>query len=185
MRKVIAAEFVSLDGVMENPAWTAPYWDDDLAAAQGELMYGCGALLLGRVTYQGFAEAWPKMEGQPGADQMNSIPKYVATTTLTEPTWNAQFIQGDVAEAVRALKAQPGPDLLVYGSAELLDTLRRNDLVDVYRLMVYPVVLGKGKKLFKEGDTLSKFRLLDSKPTGSGVLILTYGREAEAAPETK
>jgi dihydrofolate reductase len=177
MRKVIAAEYVSLDGVMEHPAWTGAYWDDDLAAAQSELMYGCEALLLGRLTYEAFADAWPNMPDAPGADQMNRVLKYVATNTLTEPTWNAQFLQGDVAEAVAALKAQDGGPLLVYGSGELLDYLRRYELVDEYRLMVFPLVLGHGQRLFKDSGALSKFRLLRTRQTGTGVLVLDYGRE--------
>jgi dihydrofolate reductase len=177
MRKIIAAEYVSLDGVMEHPAWTGAYWDEDLAAAQSELMYGCEALLLGRVTYEAFAGAWPNMPDAPGADQMNRLPKYVVTTTLTEPTWNAQFLPDDVAGAVRALKAQPGGPLLVYGSGELLDYLRRHELVDEYRLMIFPLVLGQGQRLFKDSGALSKFRLLRTRQTSTGVLILDYGQE--------
>jgi dihydrofolate reductase len=178
MRKIIAAEYVSLDGVMEEPAWTGPYWTDELAQAQSELFFSCDALLLGRITYEGFAAAWPAMGGDGGfGDRMNRLPKHVATTTLTEPVWNAQFMQGDVATAVTALKAQPGQDLLVYGSATLLDTLRQHDLVDEYRLMVHPLVLGKGKKLFRDGSDPSKFRLLRTQQTSAGVLILDYARE--------
>ena len=157
MRKIIAAEYLSLDGVMADPAWTTAYWNDELATAQSELFYTCDELLLGRVTYEGFAAAWPKMGGDGGfGDRMNAMPKHVVTTTLSEPTWNARFITTDVVAAIARLKELPGDDLLVYGSATLLDTLRQHDLVDVYRLMVCPLVLGSGRKLFREGSGGSK-----------------------------
>lgn len=111
------------------------------------------------------------------------MPKHVVTTTLSEPTWNASFIKEDVVAEIARLKELPGDNLLVYGSATLLDTLRQHDLVDMYRLMMHPLVLGKGR-LFREGSELSKFKLLTTQPTSAGVLILTYGREAAATSET-
>ena len=180
MRKIIAAEYLSLDGVMEDPAWTGPYWNDELASAQSELLHACDALLLGRVTYEGFAAAWPQMGGDGGfGDRMNSLPKHVVTTTLNEPTWNARFIKENVVAEITRLKALPGGDLLVYGSATLLDTLRQHDLVDVYRLMVHPLVLGSGRKLFRDGSGESKLTLLSAEQTSTGVQVLTFGR-AEA-----
>lgn len=175
MRKVIAVEYVSLDGVMENPAWTMPFWNDEIAKSQGDIMEASGALLLGRVTYQGFAAAWPKMAGQPGADKMNSMPKHVASRTLKEMEWHADLIQGDVVEGVQKLKEGPGENLLIYGSAGLIKTLMEHDLIDVYRLLVYPVVVGAGKRLFSEGINKT-FKLIDAQPTNSGVIITTYER---------
>lgn len=175
MRKVIAAEYLTLDGVMENPAWTGPYWNDELAQLQHELLFASDALLLGRVTYQGFAAAWPAMtEDGEFADRMNGLPKHVASRTLTTPAWNAQFIEGDVAEAVAQLKQQSGGHLLIYGSGQLAEYLRRHQLIDEYRLMVFPVVLGSGKRLFQEGP--SDFKLTNTVTTSADVVVLTYER---------
>lgn len=175
MRKVVAAEYVSVDGVMENPAWTGEFWSDELAKAQYDLLFASDALLLGRVTYQGFAAAWPTMEGTGDFGvRMNTMPKYVATRTLDTAEWNATLIKGDVAEAVSELKRQPGQNLLIYGSADLLNTLIEHDLIDQYRLMLHPVVVGNGKRLFREGHDTKSLRLADMQQTGTGVLILTY-----------
>jgi dihydrofolate reductase len=171
MSKVIAAEYLTLDGVMENPAWTAPYFNDELGEFQGELMASCDALLLGRVTYEAFASVWPNMPDAPGADRMNSLPKYVASRTLQSAEWNAQIIDGNVA-AVTRLKQEPGQNLLIYGSAQLVEYLRQHSLIDEYRLMVFPVVLGSGKWLFAEAPT--NFKLKSSHTTSTGVLVLTY-----------
>jgi dihydrofolate reductase len=184
VRRVVAAVYVSLDGVVENPSWTMPYWNDELARFQKELLFSSDALLLGRVTYQGFAAAWPNMTDEDGfADRMNSLPKFVATTTLEQAGWNATLLTTEVVDQVRALKEQPGQNLLVYGSAELLDTLTRAGLVDEYRLMVFPVVLGQGKRLFNDGATAA-LRLADAQTTATGVAILTYepAVTATAAP---
>lgn len=173
MRKVVAAIYLSLDGVMENPAWTMPYWNEELSDFQSETMYSCEALLLGRVTYQGFAAAWPKMEGEAGADRMNSLPKYIASTTLTHTEWNAELLQGDVPAAVRQLKQQPGQPLLIYGSGALIRSLMPHNLIDEYRLMVYPVVLGHGQRLFTEGSQAT-LKLVAAQTTRTGVALLTY-----------
>ncbi|MBC6991033.1 dihydrofolate reductase family protein [Hymenobacter sp. BT491] len=173
MGKITVAMYLSLDGVMGNPAWTAPYWNDSIAKFQSDLMYGCDALLLGRVTYQGFAAAWPKMEGQPGADRMNSLPKFVASTTLDTAEWNASLIKQNIPEEVGRLKQQPDQNLLIYGSGELIRTLMQHDLIDEYHLMVYPLVLGSGKRLFQEG-VQTTLQLLDSKPLDKGVVGLIY-----------
>ena len=197
MRRVIVSEFVSLDGVIEDPGGTGesdrggwsfqydrgPEGDefkfDELAAAD--------ALLLGRVTYEGFAAAWPQMEEQTGeyGAWMNGYPKHVVSTTLQEPLeWNnSSLIAGDIAEEVGRLKQQPGKDILVFGSGKLARTLMEHDLIDEYRLMVFPVVVGKGKRLFGDVGETRAMRLADMKPVGpDGVLILTYrpaGKEAE------
>ncbi len=141
---------------------------------------------MGRITYEGFAAAWPSMTDEGGfADKMNSMPKYVASTTLTETTWNASLIKGDVAEEVAKLKQQPGNNLLVLGSGQLAATLREHNLIDEYQLLVHPVVLGSGKRLFKErstgqGSDVSTLQLVDTRTTSKGVLILTY-RPAQPA----
>ncbi len=178
MRKVVAAEYLSLDGVMEEPAWTMPYWNDELAKLQGDLLDASDALLLGRVTYQAFAQAWPASKDE-GAEQMNNMPKFVASTTLKETEWNATLIEGDVAEGVAKLKEQPGGDLLIYGSGKLVQSLMRHNLIDVYRLMVYPVVLGNGQRLFID-DSKATLELVDTKTTSTGVVVLTY-QAAKAA----
>jgi dihydrofolate reductase len=174
MRKVIAAIYLSLDGVVENPGWTVPYWDEDLAKLQNELNLSSDALLLGRVTYEGFAAAWPDMKDEEGfADRMNSLPKYVASRTLQTAEWNASILQGDVAQEVAQLKQQPGENILLYGSAELVRYLLQHNLIDEYRLMVHPVVVGSGKQLFQDGAQ-ANMQLLDTKTTSTGVVVLTY-----------
>lgn len=189
MRRVIVSEFVTLDGVIEDPGGTGesdrggwsfqadrgPEGDkfkfDELAAAD--------ALLLGRVTYESFAAAWPQMEEQTGeyGTWMNGYPKHVASRTLQEPLeWNnSTLIEGGVAEGVARLKQQDGKDILVFGSGELVRTLMDHHLVDQYRLMVFPIVLGKGKRLFGDVGETRAMRLVDTKPVGpDGILILTY-----------
>jgi dihydrofolate reductase len=190
MRRVNAAEYVSLDGVMEDPAWTGPFWNDELAKFQYDQLFASDALLLGRVTYQGFAAAWPTMEGTGEfGERMNALPKYVASRTLDSVEWNANLIRGDVAEAVAELKRQPGQDILIYGSADLVRTLMARNLIDEYRLMLHPVIVGTGKHLFSEGIDTTSLKLIDTKTTATGVLILTYrpatNAEAEAAPSAQ
>ena len=176
MRKVIVSEFVSLDGVMENPAWTFQFGSKEQEQFKFDELFACDALLLGRVTYQGFAEAWPKMQEQTGAygERMNSMPKYVASRTLTQMEWNANLISGDLAEEVNRLKREPGQDILVFGSCELVHTLTQLDLVDEYRLMVFPIVLGGGKRVFRDGGEQKILKLVGSKTFDSGVVVLSY-----------
>src|SRR6201992_2410538 len=145
----MAVEYLSLDGVFEDPAWTRPYFDEAVGAFQGEAMQWADALLMGRVTYDGMSQAWPAMGDDPatGGDIMNSIGKYVPTSTLTEPTWNATFLTGDVVDAVTTLKAGD-ENLVIYGSGVLAETLRSAGLVDEYRLLICPVVAGEGRRLF-------------------------------------
>jgi dihydrofolate reductase len=174
MRKVIAATYLSLDGVMEEPSWTAPYWNDEIAKLQHDLLFSSDALLLGRVTYEGFAKAWPSMTDEQGfADRMNSLPKHVATKTLRELTWNAAPIKGDVVEEVKKLKQQSGQNILLYASGALVRSLMPHDVIDEYRLMVHPVIIGKGKHLFADGSE-AKLKLVDTKTTSTGVVILSY-----------
>jgi dihydrofolate reductase len=174
MRKIIVTEFLTLDGVYEEATpWRAGYSPDDGPFKRDEL-FDSGALLLGRVTYEGFARYWPTA-ADTGAfgERMNSLPKFVATTTLTSLEWNATPLQGEVGTAVEELKRQDGGDLLVYGSGTLVQTLLRHGLVDELRLMVFPLVLGRGKRLFSGGDRLP-MTLVSTRDVGSGVLLLTY-----------
>jgi dihydrofolate reductase len=176
VRNLIVTEFLSLDGVMENPAWTAPYWNDEVAAFKMEEANTCDTLLLGRVTYEGFAAAWPKVspEKDPFAPYMNGVRKYVVSTTLDAVEWNnSVLLKGNLVEAVNELKQGDGQDIAVHGSAALAQTLMQHGLVDRLRLLVYPVVVGKGKRLFKEGDA-STWKLLQSQTFSSGVVALVY-----------
>jgi dihydrofolate reductase len=184
--KVVVSEFVSLDGVVEDPGGAEGYkhggWSfkfkrgragdkfklDELSAAE--------ALLLGRVTYQGFAKAWPTITDE-FADKMNSLRKYVVSNTLkdSDATWNnTTIIRGDTTTEIAKLKARSGGDLLVYGSARLAQGLAEHGLVDDYRLMVYPVILGSGKRLFGDAGKMAPLKLVDAKPAGDGIVMLTY-----------
>jgi dihydrofolate reductase len=188
MGRVVVTEFVSLDGVMEDPGgaedfahggWVfkfdrGPEGDkvklDELANSEAQL--------LGRVTYEAFAKAWPEREGE-FADFMNGMPKYVVSSTLSDPTWNnTTVLSGDVADAVGQLKERVEGDILVAGSNTLVHALLANDLVDELRLMVFPVVLGSGKRLFPEGKEMAAFHLAESNAVGDGVLTLVYWPKA-------
>jgi len=175
MRKVVVAEFLSLDGVMDEPAWTVPYWNDEIAKFKYDELFASDAHLLGRVTYQGFAAAWPSRTDEQGfADRMNSLPKYVVSTTLEKVEWNnSHLIKKNVVEEISRLKQQPGQDILVAGSATLVNTLVEHDLVDEYHLLIYPVVLGQGKRLFKDGSKAT-LKLVETKSFSSGVVAHIY-----------
>ena len=184
MGKIVVSEFVSLDGVMEDPGgaegfkhggWTFQFGSAEQEQWKYEELFKADALLLGRRTYQGFAAAWPTMPGT-GAygERINSMPKYVVSTTLTEMTWNATLLKGDLAEELPRLKQEINQDILMFGSAQLVHTLIARDLIDEYRLMIFPVVLGSGKRLFPEGDEKKTLKLAESKPFASGVAVLTY-----------
>src|SRR4051812_38254562 len=150
MRKVIASTYITLDGVIENPAWTTPYFDEEAAAFAGEQIRSADALLMGRRTYEGFAAAWPQVQETPdsGAREMNSIRKYVASTTLRDPAWNnTTVLQGDLAEEVARLKAAEGADILMYGYGPVAHTLLKAGLLDEARFWIHPVFVG--------GDTVS------------------------------
>jgi dihydrofolate reductase len=161
---------------MENPMWTFPYWNDEIAQFKGEETSASDALLLGRVTYQGFAEAWPQRTDEAsGGVYFNSVRKYVVSTTLKEPLeWNnSHLLKGNLVDEITKLKQLDGQDITVHGSGRLVQTLMQHDLVDVYRLLVYPVVLGKGQRLFEEGAT-AKLNLVKSQAFSSGVVGLIY-----------
>lgn len=175
MGTIVAAEYVTLDGVMEAPAWTGPYFNDELAKLQSDLLFSSDALLLGRVTYEGFAASWPQMEEIEGefAVRMNTMPKHVASRTLTRTEWNAQLLDGDAADAVAKLKEGSG-QFLLYGSADLLNSLLQHNLIDQYRLMTFPVVQGRGKRLFNADVDSRSFRQVSSTTTSSGVVVTDY-----------
>ncbi|RNF39883.1 dihydrofolate reductase family protein [Planococcus salinus] len=174
MGKIRVAMYVTLDGVMEDPSWTAPYWNDEIAKFQLDLLFASDALLLGRITYEEFAAAWPSATDEEGfADKMNSIPKYVVTATLKEAEWNAQFIKGNITEEIEKLKATD-QNLLVYGSGELIEALMEEKLIDEFHLMVFPIVVGSGKQLFKEGIEQTELELAESSTTETGVVISSY-----------
>ena len=175
MRNIVVTEFLSLDCVMEHPAWTAPYWNDEIAAFKGEEGAAGEPLLLGRVTYQGFAAAWPnRTDEDPGAAYFNGTRKYVVSTTLDKVEWNnSVLIKDDIVAAITSLKQEDGPDIVVHGSGKLVQTLIKHDLVDRYRLLVYPVVLGQGERLFKD-QTTATLRLIEAKAFSSGDTALIY-----------
>lgn len=177
MRKVIVSMFLTLDGVMEAPdKWSFQFWSEEAAKFKFDELFASDALLLGRVTYQGFADAWPSMTDEEGfADRMNSLPKFVVSTTLEEVEWNnSRLIKGNIAEEVYKLKQQPGQDILIFGSGDLVHTLMQHDLIDEYRIMIFPVVVGSGKRLFKDGSETKVLRLVETKTFNSGVVVLTY-----------
>jgi dihydrofolate reductase len=179
MRKVIASAFVSLDGVMESPEqWHFPYFNDEMGEAIGAAMAQADAMLMGRVLYEEWAAYWPQQdpEENPVAAQMNGIQKYVVSTTLEGPLgWsNSTLIGGNVAEEISRLKQQPGKDISISGSGTLVRSLLADDLLDELKLMVHPVVVGTGKRLFEEGGEKKELKLVDSKTFSTGVLYLTY-----------
>lgn len=179
MRELVASSYVTLDGVFEEPSWSAPYWSDDAQLLARDQLWGSDSLALGRKTYEGFAAAWPtegwiEREGE-FAERMNSYPKYVASRSLSEPLeWsNSHLLGGDAAEAVRELKEESGRDVLMYGSVTLMRDLMKQDLVDRFLIWVHPLVLGHGTKLFTEGDE-AKLELTDVKTLPNGVAVLDY-----------
>ena len=197
MGRIVVTEYVSLDGVMEAPGGGEDFkhggWTFEIdRGKEGDQFkldetLDAEALLLGRVTYEGFAAAWPSMEGE-FADKFNSMPKYVVSSTLQEAKWNnSTVLRGDVVENVSQLRQGPVGDIVVHGSAQLVQTLLEHDLVDELRLMVFPVVLGTGKRLFGDRSDKKRLRLAVSKTVGDGIAILIYelaGEEAKGAAST-
>jgi dihydrofolate reductase len=192
MRKIIILTFMSVDGVMQAPGgpeedtsggfeyggWTVPYSDEFMDEVMGEQMTKPFDLLLGRRTFEIFASYWPKHEDEwPG---INTVTKYVASNSLTKHEWNnSVFLKGDVANEIKKLKEQDGPDLQVYGSGNLIQTLLKHDLVDELWLKIFPITLGKGRKLFTEGTIPAGWKVIDSKVSPQGVIIANYKREGE------
>jgi dihydrofolate reductase len=184
MARIVVTAFISLDGVVEDPGGAEEFkhsgWSFEIERGdEGDKFkldetMASEALLLGRVTYEGFAKAWPTREGE-FADKFNSMPKYVVSSTLKDPEWtNSTVLSGDVAEEVGKLKSELDGDVVVHGSPQLVQTLLEHDLVDELRLMVFPVVLGAGKRLFGETSDKKPLRLVDSKVVGDGVAIQVY-----------
>jgi dihydrofolate reductase len=179
MTRIVLTEFISLDGVIEEPRWTFQFErGPDGGKFKFDELFASEALLLGRVTYQGFAQAWPSMGTDEFGKRMNSIPKYVVSSTLTgaEATWGpTTVISGDIVAEITKLKDRPGGDLLVEGSGQLAQTLIKHGLIDEYRLMLFPIVLGAGKRLFPpEMSQAATLTLSEAKPDRDGVMLLTY-----------
>ena len=176
MRKLIESSIVSLDGVVGSPwEWTGSYFDGEVKEYSRAQLSEYDAFLLGRVTYEKFASTWSQIQGDPYFDTINLMPKYVASTTLREMTWNATRIDGDVAEEVAKLKAQPGRDIVKYGTGQLDRTLIAHDLVDEFHLLLMPVVVGHGPHLFQGVDTSQRrLELTGTTTFGNGVVALTY-----------
>jgi class 3 adenylate cyclase/dihydrofolate reductase len=186
MRRLIASEFVTLDGVMEAPgheqhpdgknAWALQYAGEDQQRFKVDELLDAGAILFGRVTYEIFAAFWPTAPKDEGfADRMNSIPKYVVSKNLKTAAWqNSTIIKGNAGEEIAQLKRQPGGNILLYGSADLLNSLIKHDVIDEYRLMVFPVVLGSGKRLFRDANHTTQLQLVETRTFDSGVTVLTY-----------
>jgi len=188
MRKLIVGTFVTLDGIMQAPGgpeedptgdfayggWSVNYWDDMMNTFMTEFMEKPFDLLLGRKTYEIFASHWPYSE-EPGADELNRAKKYVASRTLSKVDWNnSTLLKGDVVQEIKKIKGQDGPELQVHGSGNLLQTLMKNDVIDAYRLLIFPVVIGSGKRLFDFGAIPSGLNLTDSRTSSTGVIMAVY-----------
>lgn len=190
MRKIIVFNSLTLDGIMQAPGradedvrggfpyggWATPFADPEMGKAAGESMATTGGLLFGRRTYEDFYKVWPNRTDNPFTEVLNNTQKYVASRTLKEPLpWmNSSLLKGEVPKVVRALKAQQDKDLVILGSGELIQTLMKHGLIDQYMLLIHPLVLGTGQRLFRDGSTYSTLRLVDSKTTPNGVVIATY-----------
>jgi dihydrofolate reductase len=175
--RLVATEYISWDGVFEEPGhWSGPWFDEEAGQFKWAELQNSDALLLGRKTYEGFAAAWPKMQGTGEfGEKMNTMPKYVVSSTLTNPEWTgAKVIKGDVEGEVRKLKEQPGKDLVLAGSGQLFRALMQENLIDLYRFMLHPVVLGNGKKLFAEGVERRELKLTDTRTFKRGIVVLEY-----------
>ncbi len=194
MRELIVNTFVTLDGVMQAPGgpdedrsggfehggWSFGYWDEQMQRAMGELMSKPFDLVLGRKTYEIFAAYWPHHADEPGAEPLNKATKHVASTTLKDLEWeNSRLIEGDVPDGIRGLKGQDGPELQVHGSANLIQTLLEYGLVDEFRLLIFPLVLGTGKRLFDGGTVPAGFEATSSETSSTGVVMATYRTGAE------
>ena len=192
MRRVIVSELMTLDGVIEAPgheehrdgrnAWSLQLTSDDMVKYSIDRVFEVGACLLGRVTYQMWAAFWPTAPKSALADRMNALPKYVVSRTLQEALWNnSTLITGDVMAEISTLKQAPGGDILVAGSADLVDSLMKHDLIDEYQLMVHPIVLGSGKRLFRDESDTAHLQLVDSTTFESGVVLLRYQPTGDAS----
>lgn len=179
MRSIVWSEYISLDGVVDDPGeWSIPYFSDDLAKYKKDELWASDALLLGRITYEGFAAAWPEMEEIEGdfALRMNTLPKYVVSATLEKADWNnSTIIRENVPQEVAKLKEAPGANILIGGSDSLAKTLMEHDLVDEIRMLVHPIVVGTGKRLFEgANEVIDSLKLVETRAFESGVVALTY-----------
>lgn len=176
MRKVTSGLFISLDGVAESPdQWQFDGFDQEMEEALAATIASSDAALLGRVTYQEWENFWPNSDIEPFASFINQTPKYVVSTTLDKVEWqNSTLLKGNLVEEINRLKQQPGQNITVTGSPGLVNSLLQNDLLDELTLLVHPVVVGYGKRLFKEGNDLKRLKLVNSKTTSTGVMLLTY-----------
>lgn len=178
MRKLVVSEFMTLDGVVESPnRWSLESRSQEQERFKLEELFAADALLLGRVTYEGFAAAWPHLVEQTGdyGRRMNSIAKHVASSTLDQADWNnSSILRHDIPQAISKLKQQPGQDILIFGSIRLVQSLMVHDLIDEYRLMVFPVVVGQGQRLFSENSPKKTLKLLETQTFSSGVVLLRY-----------
>jgi dihydrofolate reductase len=177
MRKIIVSEFVTLDGVIEAPnLWSFQFASEEQEKYKFDELFASDAILLGRETYEGFAAAWPTMPGTGEfGERMNSIQKYVFSTTLSEVAWNnTRQLKGSLAAEVSELKRQAGQDIVVFGSGNLVHQLTQENLVDEYRVMIFPIIVGSGKRLFQEGSKQKALKLVETQTFSSGVVVLTY-----------
>lgn len=194
MRKIIVSTFLTLDGVVQAPGgpgedpsggfahegWSVSYWDDLMGQVMTEFMAPPFDLLLGRKTYEIFAAHWPHASDEEGAGPLNAATKYVVSTTLASADWGPSvLIRTDVVEQIKRLKQADGPDLQVHGSSGLIQTLLANDLVDEFRLLIFPLLLGSGKRLFGDGVVPAGLRLVDTKVATTGVVVAVYERAGE------
>jgi dihydrofolate reductase len=196
MGNIVVSEFITVDGVIEDPGgaegsahggWSGKFQSGPEGGKfKFEELIAADALLLGRVTYEGFAAAWPTMEGTGEfGEKMNSMPKYVVSTTLGRAEWNnSTILRGDLADEVRKLKEQVDGDVVIFGSAKLAQRLTEHDLIDEYRLMVYPILLGSGKRLFAEADNTSNLLLVDATRAGETVILTFHPARANGAPSS-
>ena len=173
--RLVATEYLSMDGVFEEPGhWSGPFFKEEAQKFKWDELQAADALLLGRNTYEGFAAAWPAMPGTGEfGEKMNTMPKYVVSSTLDKVEWSgSKLIRGNVAQEIRKLKQMPGHDLLLSGSAQLFNSLMQENLIDLYRFMLHPIVLGKGRRLFAEGIDSRTLELTDTKTFATGIMIL-------------
>jgi dihydrofolate reductase len=175
--RLVATEYLSLDEVFEEPGqWSRPWFNEEAGQFKWTELQASDALLLRRKTYEGFAAAWPTMPGTGEFGiKMNTMTKYVVSSTLQKPEWSgSKVVKGNLAEEIRKLKQEPGHDLLLSGSAQLFNALMRENLIDIYRFMVHPVILGKGKRLFAEGNETRALELVETKRFSLGIVIMEY-----------
>ncbi|MFE2325584.1 dihydrofolate reductase family protein [Streptomyces sp. NPDC059385] len=181
--KLVAVIYLSMDGVVEEPSWTAPFWNDDHGKFQAGQLARSRALVLGRKTFEGMSKVWPTLgDADEGAARLVNMPKYVASTTLENPQWNAAVLKGDVVEEVARLKSEPGRDLLIYGSGRLVNHLLGHGLVDELKLFLHPVVVGGGRRLFPDHGGSTTWTLAGTTTFESGAVVLDYRPAAVGGP---